>query len=75
MYNVPVQKAAVRARASVEWNEETQTNETSRRTVRIVRGICKARKEEGPLGTQANAPPYFVVVGVELNAVLEPRGS
>ena len=54
-------------------NGEAQTNETSRRTVRIVRGRSKARKEQSPRGTEARAPPYLVVVGVELNTVLEPR--
>jgi len=29
-------------------------------------------KEKGPLGTEAKAPPYFVVVGVELKVHLEP---
>ena len=52
-------------------NGGAQTNETSRRTVRRVRGTSKARKEESPLGTEAKAPPYLLVVGVELNAFLE----
>jgi len=64
-------KANVRARASVEQGRTSrvQTNEESRRMVRIVRG---ARKEEGPLRTEAKAPPNLVVVGVELKAPLAP---
>jgi hypothetical protein len=43
--------------------------------VRIVSRACNEYNEEGPFGTEAKAPPYFVEVGVELKVLLELRDA